>query len=69
MCNMNCCNCYYRQINPKDDKGHCYMFRHEPEGDCKLYKNKTVDVASDPEQHKTRNILSETNILPLCVVL
>ena len=38
MCNMNCENCYYTEINPKDCAGHCYMFRHEPNGDCSQFK-------------------------------
>lgn len=49
MCNMNCRNCYYREINPADDSGHCYMFKHEPEGDCLQFKLSKAAVKSAKE--------------------
>ena len=44
MCNQVCKNCHYNEINPSEDDRHCYMFRHEPKGDCKQFKlSKTAD--------------------------
>ena len=34
MCDMNCDGCYYKEIKPATSKGHCYMFKKEPEGVC-----------------------------------
>lgn len=38
MCTMNCQNCYYKEINPADDEGHCYMFQVAPPGECRQFK-------------------------------
>ena len=38
MCTMNCQNCYYKEINPADDEGHCYMFKVAPPGECRQFK-------------------------------
>jgi quinol monooxygenase YgiN len=38
MCNMHCDNCGYKVSQPPDESGHCYMFEHEPDGDCYQFR-------------------------------
>lgn len=50
---MNCNNCYFNAINPVEDQGHCYMFKNEPNGDCKQFK------FSDEAKRNILNVLEE----------
>lgn len=43
MCNMNCHHCYFKQINPNDDGGHCYMFQIEPDG-CLQWRLPAIQI-------------------------
>lgn len=54
MCNQNCQNCYFTEINPLNDAGHCYMFRSEPDGDCAQFK------FSRQAQREMQQILTES---------
>lgn len=35
-CLMNCNTCHYKKIN-QDQLGWCYMFREEPNGECRQH--------------------------------
>lgn len=34
----DCAKCYYKDINPENDGGHCYMFKEEPKPNCGQYR-------------------------------
>ena len=51
MCTMNCQNCYYKEINPDDDEGHCYMFKVAPSGECRQFK-----LSSEAKQSLERDL-------------
>ena len=43
-CLMNCDTCYFKKIN-QGKSGWCYMFREEPEGECRQHSGFKTDTA------------------------